>query len=374
MVVILTLIPLIGVFGTGIYVYYNGIVWQEPVMMFIYWFLSGMGITMGYHRLFSHKAYKTNSFVEWVLMIFGSTALENTILKWSSDHRLHHTKAETEEDPYSITQGFWHAHIGWIVKNAPDDKTKVKGVKDLQKKSAVKFQNKYYYHIGIIVGFIIPMAIGFIYGRPLGALLWAGFLRLAIVHHATFFINSLCHYVGRRTYDFKSTARDSWIVSWFTFGEGYHNYHHKFQWDYRNGVKWFAYDPSKWIINGLSYFGITYDLKKVKEHVIMQNHFNSIRTQLTEKFNKSTKSCKVFYQSKVDRLHQKADSLFISWDEMELRYNNMVENGKAKNRTLLKELKNERRQYRAQLNKIKRNLNTIMFDIQKNRLRPELSV
>ena len=108
--------------------------------------------------------------------------------------------------------------------------------------------------------------------------------------------------------------------------------------------------------------------------MIMQNHFNSIRTQLTEKFNKSTKSCKVFYQSKVDRLHQKADSLFISWDEMELRYNNMVENGKAKNRTLLKELKNERRQYRAQLNKIKRNLNTIMFDIQKNRLRPELSV
>jgi len=116
------------------------------------------------------------------------------------------------------------------------------------------------------------------------------------------------------------------------------------------------------------------DLKKVKEHVIMQNNFNSIRTQLTEKFNKSTKKCKVFYQSKVDRLHQKADSLFISWDEMELRYNNMVENGKAKNRTLLKELKNERKQYRMQLNKIKRNLNTIMFDIQKNRLRPELSV
>ena len=374
MVLILTLIPLIGVFGTAIYVYYNGIVWQEPVMMFIYWFLSGMGITMGYHRLFSHKAYKTNSFVEWVLMIFGSTALENTILKWASDHRLHHTKAETEEDPYSITQGFWHAHIGWIVKNTPEEKTRVRGVKDLQKKSAIKFQNKYYYHIGIIVGFVIPLAIGFIYGRPLGALLWAGFLRLAIVHHATFFINSLCHYVGRRTYDFKSTARDSWIVSWFTFGEGYHNYHHKFQWDYRNGVKWFAYDPSKWIINSLSYFGVTYDLKKVKEHVIMQNHFNSIRTQLTEKFNKSTKSCKAFYQSKVDQLHQKADSLFISWDAMELRYNKIVASGKAKNSAILKELKNERKQYKTQLNKIKRSLNTIMFDVQKNRLRPELSV
>ena len=197
---------------------------------------------------------------------------------------------------------------------------------------------------------------------------------MTIVHHATFFINSLCHYVGRRTYDFKSTARDSWIVSWFTFGEGYHNYHHKFQWDYRNGVKWFAYDPSKWIINGLSYFGITYDLKKVKEHVIMQNHFNSIRTQLTEKFNKSTKSCKVFYKSKVDQLHLKADSLFSSWDAMEMRYNQLVVKGKAKNKALMKELKNERRQYKTQLNKIKRSLNSIMLDVQKNRLRSELSV
>ena len=116
MVVFLTLIPLIGIIGTAIYIYFNGVVWQEPVIMFTLWFLSGMGITMGYHRLFAHKAYKTNVFVEWVLMILGSTAFENTVLKWSSDHRKHHTEAETENDPYSITEGFWHAHIGWILK------------------------------------------------------------------------------------------------------------------------------------------------------------------------------------------------------------------------------------------------------------------
>ncbi|MDA9987297.1 acyl-CoA desaturase, partial [Crocinitomicaceae bacterium] len=284
MVVVLTLIPLIGVFGTGIYVYNQGVVWQEPLLLFILWFLSGMGITMGYHRLFSHKAYKTNVFVEWLLMIFGSMALENTILKWCSDHRIHHTKAETKEDPYSITEGFWHAHIGWIVKNGSEENNRVRGVKDLKSKSAVVFQNKYYFTIGIIGGFIIPLAIGFIYGRPMGALLWAGFLRLTIVHHATFFINSMCHYFGRQTYDIKSTARDSWFVSWFTFGEGYHNYHHKFQWDYRNGVKWFAYDPSKWIIKGLSFFGITYDLKEVKENVIEENKLNNIKVQLFEMF------------------------------------------------------------------------------------------
>jgi len=373
MVIILTIIPLIGVFGTGIYVYFNGIVWQEPVMMLIYWFLSGMGITMGYHRLFAHRAYKTNSFVEWILMILGSTALENTILKWCSDHRTHHKKAETVDDPYSITEGFWHAHIGWILKNTPEEKSRVRGVKDLEEKSAVRFQSKYYFHIGIIVGFILPLAIGFIYGRPLGAILWVGFLRLAIVHHATFFINSLCHYMGHRTYDFKATARDSWFVSWFTFGEGYHNYHHKFQWDYRNGVKWFAYDPSKWIINTLSFIGITYELRKVKDHVILENHLNSIKTQLSEKFMQSAETCKTFYNNKVEQLHERSEGLFQSWKEMERKYTNLIASGKAKNKALLKELKQERKQYKLQLKEIKRNLNSILFNVKRNRLRPELA-
>ena len=373
MVIILTLIPLIGVFGTAIYVYYNGVVWQEPLMLFVFWFLSGMGITMGYHRLFAHKAYKTNVFVEWLLMIFGSMALENTILKWCSDHRVHHTKAETKEDPYSITEGFWHAHIGWIVKNVPEEHSRVRGVKDLTNKSAIKFQNKYYFPIGIIVGFLIPLAIGFIYGRPIGAFLWAGFLRLAIVHHATFFINSMCHYIGRRTYDFKSTARDSWFVSWFTFGEGYHNYHHKFQWDYRNGVKWFAYDPSKWIIKGLSFFGITYDLKKVNEHVIVQNRVNNIKTQLSEMFNKSGDGIRNYYKNKVEKLHVKSENLFVLWSEMEHKYAEQLSKGKLKNKEIVRNLISERKRYKEQLNSIKQDLQMIMSNVQKKRMHPNLA-
>ena len=116
MVFFLTILPLVGIVGTSIYIYYNGIIWQEPILLLFLWFISGMGITMGYHRLFSHKSYQTNVFMEWVLMIFGSLALENTILKWSSDHRKHHNKPESEEDPYSITKGFWYAHIGWVVE------------------------------------------------------------------------------------------------------------------------------------------------------------------------------------------------------------------------------------------------------------------
>ena len=360
MVFFLTIIPLIGFLGTAAYIYYNGVVWQEPVLFFIFWFLSGMGITMGYHRLFAHKSFKTNIFIEWILMLLGSMALENTILKWSSDHRTHHNKPESEDDPYSITEGFWHAHIGWILKKTPHEKSRIKGVRDLENKSAVRFQSKYYFHIAIILGFLLPMAIGFLYNRPLGALLWAGFLRVTIVHHATFFINSLCHYVGKRPYNSKSTARDSWLVSFFTFGEGYHNYHHTFQWDYRNGIKWFAFDPSKWIIKTLSFFGITYDLKEAPDYMIWKNHLESLKDQLNTRYNQSTEKCKEFYNKRIKDLYQEMDLVINSWATMELEY------VKIKNNISLKGIKENRDEYKLKLKRIKRDLKKIALNIKKN--------
>jgi stearoyl-CoA desaturase (delta-9 desaturase) len=243
----------------------------------------------------------------------------------------------------------------------------------LTKKSAIIFQNKYYFRIGILFGFFIPLIIGFIYGRPMGAFLWAGFLRLTIVHHATFFINSMCHYIGRRTHDIKSTARDSWVVSWFTFGEGYHNYHHKFQWDYRNGVKWFAYDPSKWIIKGLSFIGITYDLKKVKEHVIIQNRLNNIKLQLTELFNVSNQTLKNSYQNRIDQLNTQSERLFDLWSEMEVKYAEQMAKGRLKNKEIIRGLIQERKRYKAQLNSIRIDLQVIMSYIQKRRLPSNLA-
>ena len=374
MVFFLTFVRLIGIFGTSIYVYHNGIVWQEPILLLIFWFISGMGITMGYHRLFAHKSFKTNSFVEWILMISGSLAFENTILKWVSDHRKHHNLSDTKDDPYSITEGFWHAHIGWIIKNTPEEQSKIKAVRDLESKSAIKFQNKYYFHIAIIVGFILPLIVGLIYNRPLGAVLWAGFLRVTLVHHATFFINSLCHCVGKRPYDYKSSARDSWIVSLFTFGEGYHNYHHTFQWDYRNGVKWFSFDPSKWIIKLLSFIGITYDLKETKEYLIWKNHISSIKDQLNESYNKSTENCKQFYQNKIDLLQKNIDNIFYSWNEMEKKYNNLENTDPIKFKNFVKKLKTNRKKYKQQLKEIKSVLNTIKFNINKNYLNANLIV
>ena len=372
MVVVLTLIPIIGIFGTLIYIYYNGVVWQEPVLMLSFWFLSGMGITMGYHRLFAHKSYETTSFIEWVLMILGSIAFENTILKWSSDHRKHHTHPETEDDPYSIKEGFWHAHIGWILKNTPEEKNRITGVKDLEKKQVIKFQNKYYFHIGIIVGLFIPLCIGFMYERPLGAVLWGTFLRITLVHHATFFINSLCHYVGRRPYDSQSSARDSWFVSLFTFGEGYHNYHHKFQWDYRNGIKWFAFDPSKWIINFLSSIGFAYNLKTAKDYMIWESQIDSVKNQLNDTLANSADSLREFYLNKIDVLYNKSKHIISAWKEFDLKcIKSLAEDG-IKNKQMIKKIKLENKKHLRNIKAVKKNLDLILFNIKNNRLSIEI--
>ena len=278
----LTLLPLISIFCIPIYLYHYGIVWQELLMLLIGWFIAGTGITIGYHRLFSHRSYKTHNFIEWIFMIAGSMALQNTILNWCSDHRLHHKKLDTEDDPYSIKRGFFHAHIGWIVKKSERE---ISGIDDLKKKSAVKFQSRYYWFIALFLSFIFPLIIGFSYGRPIGGLLFGGVLRVTLVHHFTFFINSFCHFIGNRNYDINTSARDSWIMALFTFGEGYHNFHHRFQWDYRNGIKWYSFDPSKWIIKILSYLKMTYGLREASDSIILKAKFDTINNKIKSLLN-----------------------------------------------------------------------------------------
>jgi len=311
MVFVLIMIPIIGILGTSIYSYYNGVIWQEPLLMILGWWFSGMGITFGYHRLFAHKSFKAHPVIQFIAMICGSAALQNNVIKWCSDHRLHHRKLDTQDDPYSITQGFFHAHIGWIMEDKPEN---IEGVDDLQNNPILKFQYKYYWLIAISISFLLPFIIGLYYGRPFGFLLWGGFLRLTLVHHSTFFINSLCHYAGNRPFEFNSSARDSWWVAYLTFGEGFHNFHHKFQWDYRNGIRWYDFDPGKWIIKLLSFFKITYSLKKVSKQNILKARINTLNRKIKEvNFNN-------IYSEKIQIITEDAMKNLELWKNLELKY------------------------------------------------------
>jgi stearoyl-CoA desaturase (delta-9 desaturase) len=199
-------------------------------------------------------------------LIFGACAFENSVLHWASDHRRHHKHTDHDEDPYDITKGFFWAHIGWILFKLNAEQP-MDNVKDLRRDPLVRFQDKFYVLIAFVAGLIFPAVVGyFAMGGMVGALagfLVVGALRVVLVQQSTFFINSLCHCVGNQPYSTRCSARDSWIMALVTYGEGYHNYHHEFQHDYRNGVKPWNFDPTKWSIMLLHKLGLVSDLRRV---------------------------------------------------------------------------------------------------------------
>jgi stearoyl-CoA desaturase (delta-9 desaturase) len=235
--------------------------------IFLY-FASGMSITAGYHRFYSHQSYKAHPIVEGFLLFFGSMACQGSALRWSYEHRIHHAYVDTDRDPYSIKKGFWFAHILWLFhKPNPIDK---KVVSDLVRNPLVMFQHNYYLTTMIGTNLIAFLVVGWLFSDYIGAFVLAWWTRVFFLHHSTWFINSLAHTWGARTFSQEQTAVDNYVISLLTFGEGYHNYHHTFANDYRNGVRWYHFDPTKWLIWALNHLGLAYALKRVNEYHVKE--------------------------------------------------------------------------------------------------------
>jgi stearoyl-CoA desaturase (delta-9 desaturase) len=234
-------------------------------------YATGMSITGGYHRLWSHRAYEAHWSLRLFYMLFGAMAFQNSVLIWASLHRVHHKNVDhVEDDPYSIKRGFWFAHMGWMLRNYPSGVPDFSNVGDLERDPMLSFQHRHYVGIALGMNLIVPLLVGWACGDPWGFLMLGGVLRLFVNHHFTFFINSLAHYWGRRPYTVANSARDNDLIALFTYGEGYHNFHHLFQWDYRNGVRWWQFDVTKWMISALSWVGLTRNLKRVPEFKIQR--------------------------------------------------------------------------------------------------------
>ena len=256
----LVLTPIIGVVGTAVYTILQGFEFWMPLLFLGMYLAVGLSICAGYHRFFSHKSYEASRAVQIFYAVFGGMAAQNSILQWSSSHRMHHQHVDRDWDPYSIKRGFWWAHILWVFHrhDAPPIAT---NATDLLKNPIVLWQDRWYKTILLVGGFGIPTLIGAAFGDPIAGLLWGGFLRLAIIHHTTFFVNSLAHYVGKPTYNAEVSARDNWAVALLTLGEGYHSFHHRFPADFRNGIRFWDWDPSKWLIATLRALGLASDLR-----------------------------------------------------------------------------------------------------------------
>lgn len=250
--------------------------------------LSSLGITAGYHRLWAHRAYEAKLPVRILLMLMGTFAIQNSIYFWASSHRIHHRHVDDiDNDPYSVNRGFWFSHIGWMLRDYPSGGTDYKNAQDLTKDPVVMFQDKYYIPLVLLTNIGFPALVGYMVGDIWGVMLLGGLLRLILSHHVTFFINSLCHMWGKRPYTDENTARDNFVLAILTWGEGYHNYHHIFQYDYRNGVKWWQYDPTKWLIWTFSKLGLASNLRRIPS-------FNIKRAELAMKFKYAQKDLAIF--------------------------------------------------------------------------------
>lgn len=263
--------PIVAFGGTAWYAWNHGVTWLEVANFAVMSALTSLCVTGGYHRYYSHRAYECSKPVQLFYLVFGAAAVENSVINWCSDHRYHHRYVDKDEDPYNILKGGLYAHMGWILfKDTRDQKRRFENIPDLMKDPLVMWQHRWYLWLVVAVTFALPTYVGLLEGRPVGGLLWGGFLRVVFVHHTTFFINSLAHLYGERPYSLKDTARDSWLLAPLTFGEGYHNFHHKFQFDYRNGHRWWHFDVAKWFINALAWLGQASKLKRAPEAMILK--------------------------------------------------------------------------------------------------------
>tara|TARA_B110000503_G_C7171773_1_gene424658 strand:- start:2243 stop:3424 length:1182 start_codon:yes stop_codon:yes gene_type:complete len=252
----------------GIHHGYDGFQWLWAVA-FLY--LNGLSITGGYHRLWSHKAYEASSVLKWFFACWGAGALQNSILIWASDHRRHHRHVDdNERDPYCARRGLWFSHMGWMLREYNSEAQDFSNVPDLLRDPVVVWQHKYYVPLTLFMNLGLPLLLGIWHGDIIGTLLLVGLLRLVVNHHVTFFINSLAHFWGSRPYTESNSARDNGFLAFLTYGEGYHNYHHIFQADYRNGVRWWQWDPTKWMIALCHRIGLAHNLNKVSDFKIQR--------------------------------------------------------------------------------------------------------
>ncbi len=328
------LIAVIAVPYRALTVGFDNIEIAFALLCFIY---CGMSITAGYHRLWSHRTYQAHWSLRFIFALGGAFALQNSILHWSSDHRIHHKHVDNNDvDPYSAKKGFWYSHIGWMCREYQAHRYHdYKNVRDLQKDNIVVWQHKYYLVLTLLMNFGIPIAFGLWHGDVVNSLLLVGVLRLVLSHHTTFFINSLAHIWGKQTYTDKNTARDNGFLALLTFGEGYHNYHHIFENDYRNGIRWWQFDPTKWLIKSCYWLGLTNNLritpedkikkmriamtlKQTKAKVQSQPNAEQLLSYLQQEHEMLISKINAYYQIKKKVIHEKKVQLLAEVESTEL--------------------------------------------------------
>lgn len=314
-------LPFVGVAAAIWHSQVYGFQWSDIAWLVGFYFLSGLAITAGYHRCFSHVSYECSWGVQLFYALMGSTAIQKSIYDWSRNHRIHHQYSDTELDPHNINQGFLHAHMDWVGK-----KTSLDGnfsqVPDLTQNKIVMWQYKYYWSIALFMGVVVPLLIGWMVGRPLAVFVWGSLLRIVFQSHATYSVNSLAHMWGNRPYSLDVEARDSWAVAIISNGEGFHNFHHRFASDYRNGWRWYQWDPTKWWVLFLERMGWAWNLKAASEADIIKAQLIVDAKKVDQKIKSATSEefAKAFFDRVVVPYRRKVEALATQMADLRKQY------------------------------------------------------
>ncbi len=265
-------VPLAGLAAAGVFLWGWGFHWVDLGLLLGMYTATLLGVTVGFHRLFVHRSYETILPIKVVLTALGSMALQGTMIHWVGLHRWHHQHSDAPEDAHSphhqgtgilgFLRGFWHSHIGWAFHADPPGLAHY--VQDLNRSPTLRLASALF-PVWAALGVVIPAAVGgAVTGTWVGAatgLLWGGLVRILLVHHVTWSINSVCHLWGQRPYRSEDESRNNVVMGVLAMGEGWHNTHHAFPTSVRHGLQWWQLDVTYWVIRGLSLVGLTWNLK-----------------------------------------------------------------------------------------------------------------
>lgn len=254
------LVPPIGLFSAMGLFWGVGFRLTDLVLFAVFYLLTGLGITVGYHRYFTHRSFEAGPVVKVTLAILGAMTLQGPVTQWVTDHRKHHARSDQEGDPHSphlsgdgfagAVKGLWHAHMGWMFTTKGMERSLAYG-RDLYEDRAIRIVDRLYLlWVALSLGLplLIGAAIGGSWGLGVEAMVWAGLIRIFAFEHSTFAVNSICHTFGRRTYEARDESRNNWVVALLVFGEGWHNNHHAFPRSARHGLERHQLDVSWWTI------------------------------------------------------------------------------------------------------------------------------
>lgn len=265
-------LPLVGVVAAPFFLWGWGFRWTDLGLLLGMYLLTALGITVGFHRLFTHHSFETYRWIELIIAGFGSMAVQGPLFKWVGQHRRHHQHSDTPDDPHSplheglgvlgLLRGFWHAHIGWLFLADPPDLDRY--VKDLAASRSLRVVS-HMFPLWAALGLVLPAVLGGVitlsWVGVWTGLIWGGLVRVFLVHHVTWSVNSACHLWGVRPYQSDDESRNNALFGILALGEGWHNTHHAFPTSARHGLRWWQIDMTFWVIRALAVLGLAWNVK-----------------------------------------------------------------------------------------------------------------